>query len=155
MKNKVHPSMSKMILIREFTLNDYDTVFALWQNAGDGLGIGRSDTRDEIAKKLQRDPDLFLVAEDDCHPERSQRILGTVIGGYDGRRGLIYHLAVDHAYRQRGIGKMLMDEVERRMIAKGCLKAYLLVKRGNEDVVEFYRHRGWEAMDITIMGKVL
>jgi ribosomal protein S18 acetylase RimI-like enzyme len=66
---------------------------------------------------------------------------------------MIYHLAVDHAYRKRGIGKMLMDELERRMIAKGCLKAYLLVKRGNEDVVEFYRHLDWEAMDITIMGK--
>lgn len=144
-----------MIRLREFTLDDYDAVYALWQNAGDGLGLGRSDTRNEIAKKLQRDPDLFLVAEDDDHPERSRRIIGTVIGGYDGRRGMIYHLAVDHAYRERGIGKMLMDELERRLQAKGCVKAYLLVKRGNEDVVEFYRHRGWETMEITIMGKVL
>ena len=137
------------ISIREFTLADYDPVYALWQNAGDGLGVGRSDTREEIAKKLQYDPDLFLVAED------GGKIIGTVIGGYDGRRGMIYHLAVDHAYRKRGIGTMLMDELERRMIAKGCLKAYLLVKRGNEDVVEFYRHQGWETMEITIMGKVL
>ncbi|MEW5717476.1 MAG: GNAT family acetyltransferase [Chloroflexota bacterium] len=143
------------IAIREFTLNDYDTVLALWQNAGDGLGIGRSDARDEIAKKLQRDSDLFLVAEDGSHPERSRRIIGTVIGGYDGRRGMIYHLAVDHAYRQRGIGKMLMDEVEQRLRMKGCLKAYLLVKRGNEEVADFYRHQGWETMEITIMGKVL
>jgi ribosomal protein S18 acetylase RimI-like enzyme len=52
------------------------------------------------------------------------------MGGYDGRRGMIYHLAVDHAYRARGIGKLLMDEVERRLQAKGCRKAYLLVKRG-------------------------
>ena len=138
-----------MIRLREFTLNDYDTVYALWQNAGDGLGIGRSDTRDEIAKKFQRDPDLFLVAED------SGKIIGTVIGGYDGRRGLIYHLAVDHAYRQRGIGKMLMDELERRMIAKGCLKAYLLVTEGGKDVIEFYRKMGWEVMPVTIMGRVL
>ena len=138
-----------MIRLREFTLNDYDTVYALWQNAGDGLGVGRSDTREEITIKLQRDPDLFLVAEDDG------KTIGTVIGGYDGRRGLIYHLAVDHAYRQRGIGEMLMDEVEQRMKVKGCLKAYLLVKRGNEDAVEFYRHLGWETMEITIKGKVL
>jgi ribosomal protein S18 acetylase RimI-like enzyme len=138
-----------MIRLREFTPDDYDAVFALWQNAGDGLGIGRSDTREEIAKKLQRDPDLFLVAEDDG------KIIATVIGGYDGRRGLVYHLAVDRAYRGRGIGTMLMEEVERRLRAKGCLRAYLLVKRGNEAVVEFYRHRGWETMDITLMGKTL
>lgn len=136
-----------MIRIREFTFDDYDTVYALWQNAGDGLGIGRSDTREEIAKKLQRDPDLFLVAEDD------RKIIGTVIGGYDGRRGLIYHLAVARAYRGRGIGTRLMAEVERRLHAKGCLRAYLLVKRGNEEVVEFYRHRGWETMEVVLMGK--
>jgi ribosomal protein S18 acetylase RimI-like enzyme len=126
------------ISIREFTLDDYDIILALWQSAGDALGVGRSDTRDEIAKKLQRDPDLFLVAEDAGHPEPcpersrrgSRRIIGTVMGGYDGRRGMIYHLAVDHAYRARGIGKLLMDEVERRLQAKGCRKAYLLVKRG-------------------------
>ena len=53
------------ISIRNFTLDDYDAVYALWQNAGDGLGVGRSDTRDEIAKKFQHDPDLFLVAEDE------------------------------------------------------------------------------------------
>jgi ribosomal protein S18 acetylase RimI-like enzyme len=136
-----------MLRLREFTLEDYDAVLALWQNAGDGLGIGRSDTREEIAKKLQRDPDLFLVAAD------ADKIIGTVIGGYDGRRGLIYHLAVDHAYRQRGIGTLLMNEVERRLRAKGCVRAYLLVKRGNEQVVEFYRQRGWETMDVTLMAK--
>jgi len=136
-----------MIRLREFTFDDYDVVYALWQDSAPGIGLSRSDTRAEIAKKLQRDPDLFLVAEDDG------TIIGTVIGGYDGRRGLIYHLAVARAYRGRGIGTMLMNEVERRLRAKGCLRAYLLVKRGNEQVVEFYRQRGWETMDVTLMAK--
>ena len=91
------------IRLREFTLADYDSVHALWQNAGPGIGIGRSDTRAEIAKKLQHDSDLFLVAEN------GGEIVGTVIGGYDGRRGLIYHLAVEHAHRGHGIAKLLMD----------------------------------------------
>lgn len=138
-----------MIHIREFSLDDYDAVYALWQNAGPGLGIGRSDTRAEIAKKLQRDPDLFLVATN------GDKIIGTVVGGFDGRRGLVYHLAVEHAYRGRGIGKMLMEEVERRLKAKGCLRCHLLVKDDARDVIEFYRHRGWETWDVTIMGKTL
>ncbi len=136
-----------MIRLREFTLDDYDAVYSLWQNAGPGIGIGRSDTREEIAKKLQRDPDLFLVATD------SNEIIGTVIGGYDGRRGIIYHLAVEQAYRGRGIGKMLMGEVERRLVAKGCLRCYLLVMNDARDVIEFYRAIGWDVMDVTIMGK--
>jgi len=135
------------IALREFTLDDHDAVYALWQNAGPGLGLGRSDTREEIAKKLLRDPDLFLVATND------DRIIGTVIGGFDGRRGLIYHLAVERTYRHRGIGKMLMDEIERRLVAKGCLRCYLLVKDGARDVVEFYRGQGWETFGVTIFGK--
>ena len=109
--------------------------------------MGRSDTLAEIAKKVQRDPDLFLVAE------AGGRLIGSVIGGFDGRRGMIYHLAVAVEYRQRGIGAALMDEVERRLKAKGCLKSYLLVVAGNEDAIEFYAKRGWQAMDVTIMGK--
>ena len=138
-----------MIRLREFTLADYDAVYALWQNAGPGIGLGRSDTREEIAKKLQGDPDLFLVATDGV------KIIGTVIGGYDGRRGLIYHLAVEQAYRQRGIGKLLMDEIERRLVAKGCLRCYLLVKDDARDVVAYYRGLGWETWDVTVMGKTI
>jgi ribosomal protein S18 acetylase RimI-like enzyme len=136
-----------MIRLREFTLDDYDVVYALWQDSAPGIGLSRSDTRAEIAKKLQRDPDLFLVAEDDG------KIIGTVIGGYDGRRGIIYHLAVAREYRGNGIGKRLMAEVEQRLAAKGCLKAYLLVTRANTDVIEFYQRLGWETMDVTLMGK--
>ena len=74
-------------------------------------------------------------------------MIGTVIGGFDGRRGLIYHLAVDDAFRKHGVGSLLMDEVERRLKAKGCLKCYLLVTTENEDAMRFYEARQWERMD--------
>ena len=146
-----HPSSfeGQMISIRNFFLDDYDAVYALWQDAGPGIGLGRSDTRDEVGKKLQRDPDLFLLALDD------DKIIGTVIGGFDGRRGLIYHLAVEHAYRARGIGKMLMDEIERRLSAKGCLRCYLLVKDDASDVIEFYRRLGWDTFGTTVLAKTI
>ncbi len=137
------------VRLRECTLNDYDAVYALWQKSAPGIGIGYSDNRDEIAKKLTRDPDLFLVAEEDG------KIIGTVIGGYDGRRGMIYHLAVEESYRHRGLGRQLMAEVERRLKAKGCQRSYLLVKDDASDVIEFYRSIGWETWDVTIMGRTL
>ncbi len=136
-----------MIQLREFTPEDYEAVYALWQNAGPGIGISRSDTREEIAKKLQRDPDLFLLATD------AGKIIGTVIGGFDGRRGLVYHLAVESSHRARGIGKMLMGELERRLIAKGCLRCYLLVMDDAREVIDFYRRLGWETWGVTVMGK--
>ncbi len=130
------------LLLREFRFpEDYPATLELWKHAGPGIHVRRSDEPEEIQKKLQRDPDLFLVVE------REGRIVGTVIGGYDGRRGLIYHLAVDSAERQQGTGGMLMEEVERRLRAKGCIRCYLMVAADNDNAIRFYETRGWENMN--------
>jgi len=119
---------------------DFSQVMSLWESIEKGVHTGRSDTPDEIQKKLARDPDLFLVAEDDG------QIIGSVIGGYDGRRGLIYHLAVHASFRGRGIGSRLMDELESRLRVKGCIRCYLLVTTDNEEAMRYYEKRGWERM---------
>ena len=130
------------VLLREFRFpEDYTSARLLWETAGSGIQVRRSDEPQEIQKKLQRDPDLFLVAEVEG------RLVGTVIGGFDGRRGLIYHLAVETGLRGQGIGRLLMDEVERRLKAKGCLKSYLLVTTENGSAMRFYEQRGWSRMD--------
>jgi len=139
------------IRFRQFRYpEDYPAVRSLWENAGPGLQLRRSDTLEEIQKKLQRDPDLFLIAELDG------KLAGSVIGGFDGRRGLIYHLAVDASLREQGIGSLLMDEVEHHLKAKGCIKSYLLVTTENESAMHFYEKRGWLHMDtVYVYGKDL
>lgn len=143
--------MTVSIRIRQFEFpEDYKPVYDLWSSIEKGVHIGRSDTPEEIEKKIGRDPDLFLVAVCD------DRIIGTVIGGYDGRRGLIYHLAVSVSFRGQGIGSRLMEEVESRMRAKGCLKSYLLVADDNREVESYYRDRGWKPMNtVHLFGKDL
>lgn len=137
--------------IRQFRFpEDYQQIVVLWSSMERGVRVGRSDTPEEIQKKLARDPDLFLVAE--CEG----RIVGSVIGGYDGRRGMVYHLAVDSAFRKQGVGSRLMDEVEARLRAKGCLKSYLLVAEDNHDVDAFYKKQGWQHMEtVHLFGKEL
>ena len=139
------------IQIREFCFPaDYESVYQLWQSIEKGVRVGRSDTPAEIEKKLARDPDLFLVAES------GGSIIGSVIGGFDGRRGLIYHLAVASTFRGQGIGSRLMDEIESRLRLKGCLKCYLLVTSDNPEAESYYRHSGWHRMDtIRLYGKEL
>lgn len=143
--------MVDVISIRAFRFPaDYDGAIQLWQHAGDGIGVGPSDQPGEIEKKLQRDPDLFLVAEDDG------QLVGTVIGGFDGRRGLIYHLAVAGTHQRQGLASQLMQEIETRLRVRGCLKAYLLVKKGNQTAISFYEARGWGEMDhVHLYGKNL
>lgn len=128
---------------------DYQAVRELWLDSGPGIQLSRSDEPEEVRKKLSRDPDLFIVAEDEG------RLIGSVIGGFDGRRGLVYHLAVAGGERRQGVGRALMDEIERRLRAKGCLKYYLLVTQDNEGALAFYESMGCERMDLFVLGKVI
>jgi ribosomal protein S18 acetylase RimI-like enzyme len=69
---------------------------------------------------------------------------------------LVYHLAVAGEFRQNGIGSLLMDELERRLRLKGCIRCYLLVTTENEHAMSFYARRGWKRMDeVYIFGKEL
>ena len=127
--------------------DDYEEVYSLWQSAGAGIHAGRSDTPDEIEKKIQRDPELFLLAELDG------KIVGTVLGGFDGRRGIVYHLAVEANQHKKGIGERLMVELEQRLKDKGCIRSYLLVTYDNLEAVRFYEKRGWTRMELYTYGK--
>jgi len=135
-------------IIRVFDFeSDYVAVRSLWQQSGPGIQLSSSDEPQEIHKKLARDPDLFLVAE------AGGRIVGSVLGGFDGRRGIVYHLAVVPSERRRGMGRALMEAVEARLLAKGCLKYYLLVTRDNPEALEFYEDFGCELMPLHVLGK--
>ncbi len=138
------------LCIREFHAQaDYSAAMRLWESMEKGIHVGASDTRAEIEKKLQRDPDLFIVAE------LNDKLIGTVIGGFDGRRGFIYHLAVDPAHRAQGIGGRLMDEVEARLRAKGCRRCYLFVTPDNPEAMQYYEKRGWARMSVAPYAKDL
>ena len=131
-----------MIRIREFRYpEDYEPSAQLWREMQKGVRFSRSDVPAEIEKKLQRDPDLFLVAEED------QKIVGTVIGGFDGRRGMVYHLAVAHSHRRQGIADALMGELEKRLIARGAIRAYLLVHKDNHEARALYEKQNWTHLE--------
>lgn len=138
------------MLIRPFTMQDYEPVFGLWTGAGTGVNIRPSDRLEEIEKKLARDPDLFLVAEED------ERVVGVIIGAWDGRRGWLHHLAVEPDYRRRGIAATLIREVEQRLKARGCLKVNLLIFRDNDAARALYESLGYTVMEpLMAMGKEL
>jgi ribosomal protein S18 acetylase RimI-like enzyme len=134
--------------IREFEINDYSIVRDLWKAAG--LILRPGDELEDVKLKLQRDPDLFLVAE------QNDRIVGSVIGGWDGRRGWIYHLAVVPEHQRKGVGLGLVREVENRLLAKGAKKVNAQVYKWNEKSSEFFKAIGYEAQpDLMMIGKQL
>ena len=134
--------------IREFKIEDYLTVRALWQTSG--LELRPGDDLEDIRLKLQRDPDLFLIAEQD------EEIIGSVIGGWDGRRGWIYHLAVRPDHQRKGIGTKLIEELERRLFAKGAKKVNAQIHKWNNQSSEFFKAIGYDAQsDLVMIGKQL
>jgi ribosomal protein S18 acetylase RimI-like enzyme len=136
------------VSIRVFRFpEDYSAVYTLWKGAGPGIQLRRSDEPGEIEKKLTRDPNLFLVAE------AGDQIIGSVLGGFDGRRGMVYHLTVEKEQRERGIGSKLMAEIEERLRSKGCIRYYSLVTQDNHETLQFYEQGGWKRMELYAYGK--
>ena len=129
---------------------EYEALLHLWRNAGPGIGVSKSDELTHLMQKYNAAPELFLVAR------AGSEVVGSVIGGFDGRRGLVYHLAVATPYRNSGLGSRLLAMVEERLKQAGCTKAYLLVKRGNPALEAYYEKRDWQDMEDTkLFGKVL
>ena len=129
--------MSGKIVTREFSINDYDAVLGLWQRA-EGLEVAEGDDRKGVAQFLARNPTLSRVAIDGA------TIVGVAMCGHDGRRGHIYHLAVDPDYRRYGLGKRLVQECLDGLRQVGIMRAIILVADYNLGGAEFWKRAGWE-----------
>lgn len=130
-------------MIEKFNMQYYQEVVELWRRAG--IGIGSSDTKDEVAEVLTRNPNLFLIGKKDG------KIVSSVIGTSDGRRGYVHHLAVDPSYQKKGYGKMIMDKLIEIYRDMKVHKIHLFIEKKNKLVVEFYSKLGWEIRDDLIM----
>jgi ribosomal protein S18 acetylase RimI-like enzyme len=133
-----------VIDIREFGWDDFEAVVALWASTGREVV-----PRAELAAKLTRDPELFLVGS------AGGKIVGVVMGTFDGRRGWILRLAVDPSCRRTGLGTRLVGELETRFRALGCPRVNLLVLPGNESGLRFWQKLGYLPMPDTLCTKPL
>jgi ribosomal protein S18 acetylase RimI-like enzyme len=129
--------MSDDIKTREFSISDYEAALELWQRV-EGLEIAEGDDRESVADFLARNPGLSRVATD------GSTIVGVALCGHDGRRGYIYHLAVDPIYQGAGLGKRLMNECLAGLRRAGLKRALILVANDNPRGRKFWHRYGWE-----------
>ena len=123
--------------IHEMTIADYDEVRALWQQS-EGIDLSGADSRNSIARFLERNPGLSFVAMD------GGQLVGAVLCGHDGRRGYIDHLAVRKSHRRQGIGRMLASRCLYNLMQNGIQKWNLFVREDNKDAIEFWSKLGWQ-----------
>ena len=134
--NRKH-KMSGNVVTREFCVDDYDPALELWRSV-EGLEVAEGDDREGVAQFIARNPGLSRVAVD------GTRVVGVVMCGHDGRRGHIYHLAVDPEYRRYGVGKRLVQECLDGLRQVGVVRAIILVADDNPGGAEFWKRAGWE-----------
>ncbi len=128
------------------TMAHYEQVWALWQ-ATEGVGLSRADEPGAIQVYLERNPGLSFVALADG------QVVGTVLGGHDGRRGFLHHLAVQVAYRRQGIAAALVNHCLEGLAQVGIQKSHLFIFHENESGKAFWRSQGWDLrQDIQIMS---
>lgn len=139
--------MSSQVDTREFVLEDYDAAVELWKQV-EGLEIAEGDDKESLGLFLKRNPGLSRVAVD------GSRIVGVAMCGHDGRRGYIYHLAIDPDYRGRGVGKRLEQECLQGLRRDGVQRALILVAEENKSGRAFWERQRWEGIDgAMVMGK--
>jgi ribosomal protein S18 acetylase RimI-like enzyme len=115
---------------------DVPAVLALWQRAE---AVPRpTDRPDALHRRLERDRELFVLAWD------GDRLVGSLMGGWDGWRGQMYRLAIDPAYRRRGIARRLVEAVEGRLRALGAERITSLVFTAEPGAATFWRSVGYE-----------
>jgi ribosomal protein S18 acetylase RimI-like enzyme len=121
-------------------------VVSLWETVNGNETAHNTPTL-AIDKKLEAKDDLFFIAFFEGE------VVGTIVAGYDGRRGWLYSVAVHPSYRQKGIGSALVRHAEQALTKRGCMKINLQIMSGNESVVGFYESLGYAVEERVSMGK--
>lgn len=133
--------------IQEMQLNDYTDVVEFWKKQS-GVGLNESDSREQIAQFLGRNPGLSRVVRE------KGRVIAAVLCGHDGRRGFLHHFAVDPEYRQRGIGRQLVAACLSDLSTQRIIKCNIWVYADNEEGKKFWRSTGFAArMDLQILQR--
>lgn len=136
--------------IRKLIIDDYEKIYDLWISTP-GMGLNDiDDSKAGIEKYLKRNPNTCFVAE------MSERIIGVILSGHDGRRGYIYHMAVSIDYRNKGIGSTLVDTALKALREEGISKVALVAFEQNEIGNSFWEHKGFSAReDLIYRNKAL
>ena len=129
---------NKNINYRLMTIDDYEQSYALWLKCGNGLN-DKDDSREGIDKYLKRNPSTSFVATCD------EMVVGVILCGHDGRRGIIQHACVSPDHRRLGIGNKLFELALEALKNEGMNKVLLDAFKKNEVGNAF-----WEAQGFTL-----
>lgn len=128
--------MAGHVSIRDVREGEVEAVLALWREAYGTVGV--TDTPNDVLQATRGSTSVLLVAEEEG------RIVGSVIGGFDGWRGNIYRLAVHPDYQRQGIARRLVSHSEARLAEMGAKRITALVERDHSWATGFWGAVGYD-----------
>jgi len=124
--------------IRNMKKEDYGRLIELWERTELDYKPDGRDSKVHVSKELEINPDLFLVAEEDC------RIIGSIFATYDGRKGWLNRVAVDPEFQGKGLGRKLCLDAEKILHKKGCRVFAMQIHDSNERSKQMAKSLGYE-----------
>lgn len=125
---------------RPLAPSDVDACLELWSRTP-GVGLSAADDPDSLTRFIERNAGFcWCSATED-------RIVGTILCGSDGRRGYVYHLAVDEEVRRNGAGSRLVDVAMQSLRSAGIEKCHAMVFASNDLGRSFWEQSGWQLRD--------
>jgi ribosomal protein S18 acetylase RimI-like enzyme len=131
---------------REYRAGDGDSLRVLWKAAG-FRSVGDDDRSLDAFEA--RNPGLVILATADGD------VIGSALGGWDGRRGWIYHVTVATAFRRKGIATRLVRRLEQRLRVAGAPRLNAIVRDENREAAAFWTSLGYELAPTSQYGREL
>jgi ribosomal protein S18 acetylase RimI-like enzyme len=125
-------------------------MYALWRHTPN-MGLNDiDDSREGIERYLRRNPCTSFVAE------LGGAVVGAILCGHDGRRGVIYHTTVALPHRRQGIGAALVGAALNALKAEGIVKVNLVAFHRNGEGNAFWERAGFSTRpDLVYRNKAL
>ncbi len=127
-----------VVRIRELKIEDYERILEIWDDAKLPYKPEGRDSKESIKKQMEEFGDLFLGAE------VNGRLVGVIIGSWDGRKGWLNRIAVEPAFQGMGIAKMLTSACEEALRERGARIFAMLIEDNNENSLKLAERMGYK-----------
>ncbi len=128
--------------------DQYREVLNVWQRAGLHIRPEGRDAPEAYARQLAMGLQRVVGAR------AEGELVAVAVLTQDGRKGWINRLAVDPAYRRRGLARLLIAEAERWFYEDLGLEVWAaLIESGNHASRALFEELGYQELDVVYVTK--